>query len=78
MPRLTGKVKSIRCKQDYINNHRNIFRSKQQAEERRIAKEQEEIANRPWYEKLGMSFVILQEKLLGIMIIKERLMELTQ
>ena len=24
---------------------------KQQAEERRIAKEQEEIANRPWYEK---------------------------
>ena len=28
MPRRTGKVKSIRCKQDYINNHRNIFRSK--------------------------------------------------
>ncbi|MGP3781067.1 ribonuclease YeeF family protein [Bacillus sp. 4A_MP3] len=50
---------------------------KQQAEERRIAKEQEELANRPWYEKRGVLFVILQERLPDITIISGLQMELT-
>lgn len=48
----------------------------QQAEQRKIAKEQEELANKPWYEKSGMLFVILQGKSPDIMIIRELLMEL--
>ncbi len=76
MPRLTGKVKSIRCKQDYISSHRISFVQKRQAEERRIAKEQEELANRPWYEKCGVLFMILQERLPDITIISGSQMEL--
>lgn len=46
----------------------------QQAEQRRIAKEQEELANRPWYEKTWDFVCNFTGKSPDIMIIRELLM----